>query len=384
MRSGPMFRPYLRPSCLVLLVVSLSLTGHAQPVGRRVTTLEALGHSPIFFHGEEIVVHAEAAADGVLVYLVNGEDRLLTLDVPPPPGGMRERLEVVGTYYDIGRLEPNDSRVSDLPFARLSESLLGKPWPGVGELPIIVGTSSRVVTDPPAGTLRSVALRPWDYRDQGVRVTGRFRGRNLYGDLPDSPGKSRWDFVLASADAAVWVSGMEPKGDGFELDIQARIDTGRWLEVSGPVTLFDGLAVIEASAISLADPPERPARPQVPRQTQKGPQPEVIFSAPLPDETDVPSDTTVRIQFSRDMDPTSFDDRVVVTYATLGGNPVVTPEDEAVTFQLAYRPRNRVLEIMFDDELDRYRMLDVTLLDGISATDGAELDRWTLSFFIGG
>ncbi len=73
-----------------------------------------------------------------------------------------------------------------------------------------------------------------------------------------------------------------------------------------------------------------------------------------------------------------------MTYSGPGGNPVVTPEDEAVTFQLAYRPRNRVLEIMFDEELDRYRMLDVTLLDGISATDGAELDRWTLSFFIGG
>ena len=142
-----MFQCFVRLSGVALVCAVMSLPASAQPGGRRVTTLEALAQSPIFFHGEEVVIHAEATADGVLVYLVNGEARLLALDVPPPPGGIRERLEIVGTYYDVGRLEPDDQRMSELPFSRLSNALLGKSWPGVGELPILVATSSRVVTD---------------------------------------------------------------------------------------------------------------------------------------------------------------------------------------------------------------------------------------------
>ena len=370
--------------CVAVMCVSVPKPGHAQPVGRRVTTLEAITTSPIFFHGEEVVVHAEADAEGVLVYLVSGDQRLLTLDVPRPPTGTREHLEVVGTFYDVGRLEPNDPRTADLPFERLANALLNKSWPGTGELPLIVATTSRVVAEVPAATLRTIALNPSSYLDTSIAVTGRFRGRNLYADLPDSPGKSRWDFVLASADAAVWVTGKEPKGDGFELDIQARIDTGRWLNVSGSVAIYKGMVVIDAATISLADPPDAPARRPAPRQTRQGPPPEVIFSAPLPDDTDVPSDTTVRLQFSRDMDPDSFEGHVVVSYADAGRTAVAAPATEDITFDIVYRARNRVLEIRFDQELERFRTLDVQLDEGISATDGAHLAPWTLSFFTGG
>lgn len=369
--------------CVAATLVSTLRPGHAQPVGRRATTLESISTSPIFFHDEEVVVHAEAASEGVLVYLTDDAQRILTLDIPPPPTGMRERLEITGTFYDIGRLEPDDPRTSDLPFERLSTTLLGKSWPGVGELPVIVATASRVVADIPATTLRAVALNPSAYRDAPITVTGRFRGRNLYGDLPDSPGRSRWDFVLASADAAVWVIGKEPKGDGFELDIQARVDTGRWLEVSGDATNHDGMAVIDAATITLADPPDRPAQPLTPRRTRQGPPPEVIFSAPLPDETDVPSDTTVRVQFSRDMDPDTFENRVAVSYASAPPGDATTTTD-GIAFEIAYRARNRVLEIRFDEELEPFRTLDVQLLDGIAATDGAVMAPWTLLFFISG
>ena len=37
------------------------------------------------------------------------------------------------------------------------------------------------------------------------------------------------------ADGAVWVSGLRPKGKDFDLDPVARVDTGRWLEVTGTV-----------------------------------------------------------------------------------------------------------------------------------------------------
>ena len=50
------------------------------------------------------------------------------------------------------------------------------------------------------------------------------------------PAKSRYDFVLRSADAAVWVTDLRPRGRGFDLSVEARVDTGRWLQVTGTVS----------------------------------------------------------------------------------------------------------------------------------------------------
>ena len=374
------------PAFWIAIVIGSGLlppAGRAQPAGRRAATLAALAGSPIFFHGQDVVVRADAVGEGVLTYLVDGGERLLALDVPPPPRDVRERLEVSGRFYDVGRLEPDDSRVGDLPFGRLSTALLNKPWPGVGELLVLAASSARATDAAPAVTLRTLALDPAAYLHERVTVTGRFRGRNLYGDLPRPPGRSRWDFVLAAVDAALWVVGREPKGDGFELDAQARIDTGRWLRVSGRVELQAGMVVIDAAEIALADPPAQPRPPVAAVAARRAPPPEVIFSAPLPDDTDVPRETTVRIQFSRDMDPDSFAGRVGVSYAG-NAQDSAGPSAAGIAFETAYRARNRVLEIRFDEALDRFRTLGVHLFDGITATDGQPLRPWTLSFFVGG
>ena len=46
------------------------------------------------------------------------------------------------------------------------------------------------------------------------------------GDLPQGVAKSKWDFVLQSADASIWVTGLRPKGKDFDLDPSARVVTG--------------------------------------------------------------------------------------------------------------------------------------------------------------
>lgn len=352
--------------------------------GRRAATLDAIERHPFFFHGQEVILVTDAFAEQVLTWLVSDDDssRLLAFDVPPPPEGTRERLEVIGTFYDVGRLDESDQRLAGLPIRRLSEELLRKRWPARGELPLLVATSSRPAARPSTTTLRSIVLDPERYVDRGVTVIGRFRGRNLYGDLPEAPDESRWDFVLRSADAAAWVVGREPKGDGFELDVLARVDTGRWLEVTGAVRVQDGMVLVDAGALALAEPvPERATPPAV--ETRRLPPPEVIFSAPLPDDVDVPQDTTVRVQFSRDMDPESFDGQVRVAYSSPGGTGIDAGAAD-ILFELAYRGRNRVLEIRFYDELERFRSITVELLDGVQANDGTPLPPWTLSFFIGG
>ena len=378
------WRRTLRLAAAVSCACAVLAPGFGAAQTRRAATLDAIERHPFFFHGQEVILVTDATAEQVLTWLVSDDDsvRMLALDVPPPPDGTRERLEVIGTFYDVGRLDESDQRLAGLPIRRISEELLRKPWPARGELPLIVATSSRPTVRPSATTLRSIVLDPDRYLNQGVTVIGRFRGRNLYGDLPEAPDESRWDFVLRSADAAAWVVGKEPKGDGFELDVLARVDTGRWLEVTGAVRVQDGMVLVEAGTLALAEPVADRAPPAA-VETRRLPPPEVIFSAPLPDDVDVSQDTTVRVQFSRDMDPESFDGQVRVAYTRPGGTRI-DPGAADLLFELAYRGRNRVLEIRFEQELERFRSVTVELLDGVKANDGTPLPPWTLSFFIGG
>lgn len=353
----------------------------AQRAGRRAVTLDTLEEHSSFFHGEEVIVHGDAVGEGVLTYLTDDLQRVLVLNVPPPPPGTEDRLEVIGTFYDVGRLEPNDPRTIEQPFERLAESLLQKVWPGVGELKLLVAESARPPGQPELISLRTIALDPADHLESGVTVTGRFRGRNLYGDLPDSPGLSQHDFVLTSAEASIWVVGMEPKGDGFELDVQARLDTGEWLEVTGDVRVHEGMVILHAGSIRSAEPVEQqPVATRV--RLRQGPPPEIIFSAPLEGDADITTDATVRIQFSRDMDPMSFQERVQIGYLQDTSGPL--QEDSLpLLFEIEYRGLNRVLEIRFTDPLLLFQTVNVNLLPGVTASDGAVLAPWSLSFVVG-
>jgi hypothetical protein len=211
-------------------------------------------------------------------------------------------------------------------------------------------------------------------------VSGRFRGRNLLGDLPAPLNKSKWDFVLQSADAAIWVSGLRPKGKGFDLDPGARVDTGRWLEVTGVVRTEGSRAWIEAKSVQLSSEPEdTPVEIAVPA-TPKEPPPEVVFSAPVASETDVETATRVRVQFSRDMDGRTFRDRVRVSYIGKGRGQ----QPAAPAFAAVYNDANRAVEIRFVQPLERFQTVKVELLEGITAVDGQPLQPWSLTFSTGG
>ena len=89
----------------------------------------------------------------------------------------------------------------------------------------------------------------------------------------------------------------------------------------------------------------------------------------------------VRIQFTRDMDAATLRDKVRVRYATppAQGSPESPP-----SFTTAYREGTKVLEIKFAGPLDRFRVVEVELLEGIAAFDGAKLATpWTLRFTTG-
>jgi len=106
-------------------------------------------------------------------------------------------------------------------------------------------------------TLVDARARPADQAGKSVRIVGRFRGANLYGDLPAGTRLDPGDWVLQDGEHAVWVTGRPPKGKGFELDPGNKADTGRWLEVEGK--LDPSGRYLKASRVQLVARPAAPS-----------------------------------------------------------------------------------------------------------------------------
>ena len=115
-----------------------------------------------------------------------------------------------------------------------------------------------------------------------------------------------------------------------------------------------------------------------------GPPPEVIFSAPTQEETDVSMGTTVRIQFSRDIDQSTLKGKIRVRYLEAQSVERGEPVTPVADFTFQYSGANRVLELRFAKPLERFRTLKVDLLEGIVGTDQQPLKPWTLTFSLGG
>jgi hypothetical protein len=370
-------------------VVAAALLCAAQPVRgqpgtRKVTTVTAIRNFAGFYHGQAVLVRGELREPETRPSLAAGEDaiQLLGRDSLPQPG----TYDVRGQVLDIGRLQQDDPRLSGVDLRPLGiES--GDRWPRQGEIVVLRVASLEKAEPLPAPTIRALALDPDRYVDQKVTVKGQFRGRNLFGDVPQAPAlsaKTKGEFVLKSADAAVWVLGKQPKGRGFQFDTESRIDSQRWLEVTGVVREARGLVWIDVESLAETKPaPEAAAVEDAPPPAEPIP-PEVVFSTPTEDETDVPLTTRVRIQFSRDIDPPTFRGHVQVAYSGAQASERGEPQAPAITAQLRYDPGRRVLELTFSQPLERFRTVTVDLLEGIKGTDGAPLKPWKLTFSLGG
>lgn len=358
---------------LVLLLTTASVA--AQPGNtRRATHIEALLQYPAYFHLRPIV------AVGDLKLLDTGELRLATeggsmrvvFEGTPPEG----TAEVRGEFWDLGRFNADDPRLARYDLRRTFGIDPESSWPRSGQVTAIIATAIVATTPPQAPTIRNLVLFPARFIDQKVTITGQFSGRNLLGDLPDAPGLSRYDFVVRSADAAVWVANLRPRGRDFELALDTRIDTGRWVEVSGTVQQGRGLLWLNAepSTLKLAQAP-KDTQELVAIRVPAAPPPEVIFSAPTAGETDVSRTSTVRIQFSRDMDPATLRGRLRVRYADEGAQPA-----PPIEFSTQYMPGNRVLELKFVNPLEGFRTVIVEFAEGVLGSDKQPLQPWSLRF----
>ena len=180
-------------------------------------------------------------------------------------------------------------------------------------------------------------MEPARFDGQKVTITGQFRGRNLFGDLPEAPAQNRFQFVLRSADAAVWVMGVQPKGRTFNFDPSKRIDTGRWVKVQGTVRTAKGLTWLEGTSIDLAPTPEETT--EVAIDLPPPPPVEILFSAPAEGESDVRSTERIRMQLSRDLDPATLKDRIRLTYSAADSKERGEAQPPSIAFTTNYTKR---------------------------------------------
>jgi hypothetical protein len=222
-------------------------------------------------------------------------------------------------------------------------------------------------------TLEDLVTKPGKLDGKLVRVKGQFRGQNLFGDLPAASRKRGADWVIKEELFAAWVTGRKPKGPGWIFDAELKRDTGKWLQVTGRVQTERGIVTIEATDVALAKEPGpavQAAQPPPPPPPRPKKPPVVVFSLPLDGEREVAPNTAFQVQFSRDMEESSFRDRVVLRYA---GRPQPGDRDlDAV--KISYDGGLRTLKIDPGDLLRPGRVVEILLLPGIVDLDGMPLE----------
>ncbi|HET7221056.1 MAG TPA: Ig-like domain-containing protein [Vicinamibacterales bacterium] len=370
----------------------------AQAPSRVATSIASLRAAPVFYHGKPVAVLGSIAESRDIFRL---EPMSAGGAVPSPTGLVdvsdkpifvywRERPtrtsgEIRGEFWDLGRLTEGDTRFSNYDFRPLLEATTQGRWPGRDQMFVIIGATLVEAVLPDSPSLRAIVLAPEKYENRSVTLSGRFRGRNLLADVASplqNPGK--WDFVIQSADASIWVTGVRPKGKDFDLDPGSRMDTRRWVQVTGTVRHEISRVWLEGREIELSSAPdETPLTVDVPI-TPPEPPPTVVFSAPVADETEVDARVIVRVQFSRDMDARSFKDHIRVTYVPpmLPGKPPVAPPPPPV-WAFNYNVGSRGIELKFARPLEPFQAVRIELLAGIKAIDGEPMQPWALTFMTG-
>lgn len=361
------------------LLLLLCGTAAAQAVQRHATTAHALSKYGHFFHGSQVTFLAQISETaGVIVTPIGEKQRIAILwqDARVTEGDVL----VSGTFFDLGRLEQTDSRLANIDTQKILDALNEGRWPPRDQVFLLLNARYEKYEPPVVANLRAIALDPARYAGRQVTISGRFRGKNLLGDQPVSPGRSPHEYVLRVGDASIWVSGLRPRGRGFVLDPDSRRDTREWVRVTGTVRHEPPLVWIEGKSIEIAKPESETEPDPGPAKLPPGPSPEIVFSAPLNGETDVPTNVVVRVQFSRDIDPKSLDQQVAVAY---GLRPDGSPPGRAPAPTTTYRAANRSIEIRFAEPLAPYTTVIVAFGNEIKATDGVAMKPARISFSTG-
>jgi len=145
------------------------------------------------------------------------------------------------------------------------------------------------------------SLRDGAFQGQRVRLVGALAGRRHHA-LPLSTRSSDSDWILAAEDAAAWMRGHGPEGEGFRLDPDDADDRGRGLAVLGLLSWWRDVPVLHVESVLLAG---GNARATV----------AILFALPLDRRLDA-AEPAIEVRFSAAMDETSFEGRVELASPT--------------------------------------------------------------------
>ena len=230
-------------------------------------------------------------------------------------------------------------------------------------------------------TLDQLIADPEPWLSQRIEVVGKFRGNNLFGDLSIKDKKTPRDFVIKTADDAIWVTGMRPAGAGFRFDPTRRRDTGKWLRVYGRPWASDGMVYLRAERLELADRPDddslepvdiRVAEKEA-REAAVSPL-RVVFSLPLDGEREIPLDSEFRVQFSNRMAADSFHAAVDLLYADEPYEDNPFPE-----LEVTYDDGSRSLLVIPNGLLQAEREVHLILYREIEDEHGQHLEPHPLA-----
>jgi hypothetical protein len=351
--------------------VELEDVAHGAGFNRRVVTVE--GRLDILDYQRHLYKLRDGGSEVLVIPVPNVADDVRRL--------MGRTVQVTGLVREVPErqnLQPGcglDSQCADpqLPALPSREGNFQIPEVSITVWTGVDATDFSKVKEEDAATMTLEGLFQSRGRkdDKPVRVVGKFRGKNLFGDLPTRSQRRSDDWVIKDDVYAVWVTGKKPKGSGWQLDTSLKRDTGKWIEVIGRPITRNGIIYILAGKVSLttaptatadaAPPPPLPERPKVP--------PVVVFALPLDGEAEVPTDSRFVVQFSKDMDEATFDGRIRLRYS----GPRLPGDREFDGLKLTYDRGRRALTVDPGDVLRPHRQIELMLLPGILDVDGLGL-----------
>jgi hypothetical protein len=356
------------------LVLAAMALPQAQVQPRRATTIAAIRAYPGFYHQQTVLVIGDVKGmdERATIGTEEGAIALVAREIP------REgKVEARGQLLDVGRMSQDDPRFIPFNLVERIRAQYQDRWPKPGEeLLLLLGGTAAPPTASSATTppLRAVVMEPARFDGQKVTIVGQFRGRNLFGDLPEAPAQNRYQFVLRAGDAALWVMGLQPRGKTFNFDVNRRLDSGRWVKVEGTVHTAKGLTWLDGASIELAPAPEETT--EVAIDLPPPPPVEIVFTAPTEGEADVRLTDRIRMQLSRDLNPETLKEHVRLSYSDAAAQPIA--------FTASYARENRALEIKPNEPLQPFKLVKLEILEGVKGTDGGAMKPFTLTFRTGG
>ncbi len=221
---------------------------------------------------------------------------------------------------------------------------------------------------------------PWNR--ELVRVIGKYRGANTFGDMPLESRRNSSDWVIRDSVFSVWVTGRKAAGNGFDLDSSAARDvTSFWVAVTGRVEHRKGFVYMKAEKVELSptefrkDPgavmrtgPSVRTRPDIvhidpSESVEISPDQQLLvqFTKPMDDKTTVPAN--VQLRYS-DGTPANFPYLLVTYYPERHSSVIIDPGTVLIP--------NKTIEVVF---LPGIKDIDGLPLAGTDAPNGRVL-KW--------